>query len=357
MKIMIRGTNWIGDAVMSIPALRQLHRVFHDSRLTLYTRPWAEGIFRDADFFDEILTFDKKKRSVQALKDEVKLISAEQFDLAILLTNSFESALVTKLAGIPRRIGFNKDLRGLLLTDPIAVPEWKGRTHEVYYYLALAAEVEKRVLGRTTVSGEPDASLAISDSRRTEAVEFLGANGANLKNPIVALGVGSKNSRAKRWPAERYSQLADQLFTRTGANVVLVGAPDEVDVAASVQATARSPLIDVTGGTDLALAAAILAVADLFISNDMGLAHVAAAAGTDTLVIFGPTNDVTTRPFAVNAIVIRHHVECSPCVLRDCPIDHRCMTRVGVDEVFEAAVARLSRQSEINNINEESSIY
>jgi heptosyltransferase-2 len=357
MKIMIRGTNWIGDAVMSIPALREFHRVFDDSRITLYTRPWAEGIFRDADFFDEILTYDKKKRSVQALKDEVELIRAEKFDLAVLLTNSFESALVTKLAGIPRRIGFNKDLRGLLLTDPIAVPEWKGRTHEVYYYLALVAEVERRVLGRNTPVGTPDASLDISRARRTQAIEFLVANGADPTKPIVALGVGSKNSRAKRWPADRYSELADQLVTKTGANIVLVGAPDEADVAASVRASARSPLIDITGKTDLASAAAILAVMDLFISNDMGLAHVAAAAGSDTLVIFGPTDDVTTRPFAANASVIRHHVECSPCMLRDCPIDHRCMTRIGVDEVFEAAVRRLSQQSETNTVNEKSSIY
>ncbi len=355
MKIMIRGTNWIGDAVMSIPALRQIHRVFHDARLTLYTRPWAEGIFRDADFVDEILTFDKKKRSVQALQDEVELIRAEQFDLAILLTNSFESALVTKLAGIPRRIGFNKDLRGLLLTDPIAVPEWKGRTHEVYYYLALAAEAERRILGRTTPAGEPDVRLDISSSRRAEAIDFLAANGADLSKPTVALGVGSKNSRAKRWPAERYSALADRLSETTGANVILVGAPDEIEVAALVKANTHSAAIDISGKTDLALAAAVLAVVDLFISNDMGLAHVAAAAGTETLVIFGPTNNVTTRPFAANASVIRHPVECSPCMLRDCPIDHRCMTRIGVDAVFEAAVRSLSRQTIEDN--EEGSIY
>jgi heptosyltransferase-2 len=349
MKILIRGTNWIGDAVMTIPALRELNRVFPDSHLTLYTRPWAEGIFRDADFVDEILTFEKKKkRSPRELREEADFLHREKFDLAVLLTNSFESALVTKLARIPRRIGFNKDLRGLLLTDPIAVPEWKGRNHEVYYYLALAAETERRILGRETIPvGEPDIRLDVSSVRREDARRILETAGADLSKPTIALGVGSTNSRAKRWPADRFAALNDRLQNEAGANVLIVGSPDETDVAAAVSTAASKKPIDLSGKTSLAEVTAILSVCDLFISNDMGLAHVAAATGTETIVIFGPTNDVTTRPFGENATVVRHDVECSPCMLRDCPIDHRCMTRVSVERVFNTAVSRLIRASAI----------
>lgn len=349
MKILIRGTNWIGDAVMTIPALRELNRVFPDSHLTLYMRPWAEGIFRDADFVDEILTFEKKKKhSLGELREEADLLRREKFDLAILLTNSFESALVTKLARIPRRIGFNKDLRGLLLTDPIAVPEWKGRNHEVYYYLALAAETERRILGRETIPiGEPDIRLDVSGKRLHDARKSLDAAGADLLKPVVALGVGSTNSRAKRWPADRFAALSDRLQNEIQANVLIVGSPDETDVADAVTKAASQPIIDLAGKTSLAEVTAILSVCDLFISNDMGLAHVAAATGTETLVIFGPTNDVTTRPFGENSTVVRHNVECSPCMLRDCPIDHRCMTRISVERIFDTAISRLAQSSGI----------
>jgi heptosyltransferase-2 len=349
MKILIRGTNWIGDAVMTIPALRELNRVFPDSHLTLYTRPWAEGIFRDADFVDEILTFEKKKKhSLVELREEADFLRREKFDLAILLTNSFESALVTKLARIPRRIGLNKDLRGLLLTDPIAVPEWKGRNHEVYYYLALAAETERRVLGRETIpTGEPNIRLDVSDERLEQARRFLETAGTDLSKPTIALGVGSTNSRAKRWPAERYATLADRLQVEAGVNILIVGSPDESDVAAEVSAAASQPVINLSGNTSLAEVTAISSVCDLFISNDMGLAHVAAATGTETIVIFGPTNDVTTRPFGDNSTVVRHDVECSPCMLRDCPIDHRCMTRVSVEQVFVTAISRLTLANQI----------
>lgn len=346
MKILIRGTNWIGDAVMTIPAMRELNRIFPDSHLTLWTRPWAEGIFRDADFVDEIITFDKKPRWLKPTLAEAEMLKKEKFDLAIVFTNSFESALVTKLANIPRRIGFNKDLRGLLLTDPIAVPEWKGRAHEVFYYLELVKQSESRILGTQTVGmASPDIRLDVSEERLAEARTKLGKAGVDLSRPLVAIGPGSTNSRAKRWPAERFASLADLLSI--DSNVIIIGTANEQSVAADVRKHAISTPIDLTGRTNLDEATAILSVADLFVSNDMGLAHVASAVGTETIVIFGPTNDVTTRPYGENSTVIRHQVECSPCMLRDCPIDHRCMTAVSVDKVFETATLRLQPASPI----------
>src|SRR5436190_12842394 len=152
MKILVRGTNWIGDSVMSVPALRELRRVFPDDHITLHTRSWAEGLFSDASFIDEIVPYDPQKWKIKDAIDNSEFLRDDGFDLAILMPNSFESALTTWLTRIPRRIGYNKDLRGLLLTDPVPVPEWKNRRHEVFYYLNLIAEVEDRVLGRRSVS-------------------------------------------------------------------------------------------------------------------------------------------------------------------------------------------------------------
>ncbi len=345
MKILVRGTNWIGDAVMSIPALRELRRIFPDAQITLHTRAWADGLFRDASFIDDLVTFETQRWKFRDVLDNSGFLRDDEYDLAVLFPNSFESALTTFLTRIPRRIGYNKDVRGLLLTDPIAVPEWKNRRHEVFYYLNLVAETEKRVLGRNTVSGTiPNTELEVSDERKFEADDLLRNFGVDLLKKTVALGVGSTNSRAKRWPAEHYAELTGRLQTEAGANVVLIGSKDEIDVADKVARLCRITPINLAGETGLAEAVAVLSNIDLLISNDMGLAHVAAAVGTQTLVIFGPTNPETTRPFSDNAAVIRKDVNCSPCMLRDCPIDHRCMAWIKVEQIFEAAVNVLNAE-------------
>lgn len=344
-KIIVRGTNWIGDAVMSIPALRELRRIFPDSHISLHTRDWAEGLFRDADFIDDLVTFEKNRWKIKDVYDNSQFLRDDGYELAILFPNSFESALTSFFSRIPRRIGYNKDVRGLLLTDPIAVPEWKNRKHEVFYYLHLVSEVERRVLGRDTVSeAVPVTDLNVSHERKADARNKLSDFGINLTEKIVALGVGSTNSRAKRWPAERYAKLNDKLQTEMNINVVLVGSESEKDVSDAVIKLSEKYPIDLTGKTDLAEAVAILSEIDLLISNDMGLAHVAPAVGTSTIAIFGPTNDENTRPYSFNSEVIRKDVDCAPCMLRDCPIDHRCMTWISVEEVFEAAKQKLAAE-------------
>jgi heptosyltransferase-2 len=351
MKILVRGTNWVGDAVMSVPALKALRHAFPDAFISLHTRSWAEGLFQDADFINDIVTYDRHKWVIKDVIDNSRFLRNDSYDLAVLFPNSFESALTTLLTKIPRRFGYNKDLRGLLLTDPIAVPEWKGRRHEVYYYLNLIAEVERRVLGSRTVEsmGEPDISVDVSFERLAEARQMLRSKGITERNTIVALGIGSQNSRAKRWPAERYAALADRLTGEIDASVILVGSEEDSDAAAKVVQHATLPVCDLTGKTPLSEAVAILAISDLLVANDMGLAHVAAAVGTPTIVIFGPTKHETTRPFSMNALVVRKDVECSPCMLRDCPIDHRCMTGISVDEVFESARAALTQTDDGND--------
>jgi heptosyltransferase-2 len=347
MKILVRETNWIGDAVMSIAALRELRRIFPDSHITLHMRSWADALFRDADFIDELVTFDKHRWAVKDVYDNSQFLKDDHFDLAVLFPNSFESALTSFMTRVPRRIGYNKDVRGLLLTDPIAVPEWKNRRHEVFYYLHLVGEVERRILGRDTVSqAVPDISLNISDERKQAARSRLAALGVDLTKKLVVLGAGSANSRAKRWPVDRFAELNDRLRSELDATMLLLGSKDEVKIARQLADLSTTAPIDLTGATQLDEAAAFLAAADLMISNDMGLAHLAPAVGTPTIVLFGPTNPETTRPFSQNAHIIRKEVECSPCIYRDCPIDHRCMTRISVDEVMMSAAGVLIEDEE-----------
>jgi heptosyltransferase-2 len=337
MKIVVRGTNWIGDAVMQIPALRQLRRVFPAAHITLHTRTWAQGIFEDANFLDEILTFEKTDSKIKDALAQAKILRGKNYDLAVLFPNSFESALVATLASIPKRFGYAKDARGFLLTDAVKIPEWKTTRHEVFYYLHLVAAVEKKIVGAETVLADaPTIDLEVSGDRKTRARKTLVENGVDTSRKIVALGVGSTNSRAKRWSAESYAELNDRLQNEANADVILVGAADELEISNVVYERSKNKPIILTGKTDLAEATAILSLVDLLVSNDMGLAHVASAVGAKTLVIFGPTNPRTTRPW--NAEIIYKNVECSPCMLRDCPIDHRCMTRISADEVFSKAV-------------------
>jgi len=341
MKILARGTNWIGDAVMQIPALRRLRRVFPDAHLTLHTRAWAQGIFEDANFIDEILTFETSKSKFKDVFTQAKILRPRNFDLVVLFPNSFESALTAKLANIKTRVGYEKEARGFLLTDALPIPEWKNQTHEVFYYLNLIAEVEKKFVGAQTLSlDEPQFDLTIRDERKTRAQKFLMENAVDLSKKIIALGVGSTNSRAKRWQAKSYAKLNDKIQFELKANVILVGASDELEVSNEVYEMSEKKPIILTGKTSLAEAAAILGEVDLLVSNDMGLAHIASAVGTKTLVIFGPTNPNTTRPWT--AEIIYKNVECAPCMLRDCPIDHRCMTGISADEVFEKAINLLN---------------
>ena len=342
MKIVVRGTNWVGDAVMTIPALRELRRIFPNAKITLHTRKWAEGIFRDANFINEILPFDQEKSAFKTVFAQAKILRRKNFDLAVLFPNSFESALTAKLGNVLIRFGYAKESRGFLLTDAKTIPEWKNQRHEVFYYLNLVAEIEKKFFGVTTILGrEPRFSLKVSEERKTQSRKFLEKNGVDLSKKIVAFCPGSTNSRAKRWHAESYAQLNDKIQSQLNSNVILVGAADELEVSLEVAAKSNLKPIVLTGKTDLAEVTAILSVCDLLVSNDTGPAHISAALGTKTLVIFGPTNPTTTQPW--NSEIIYKRVECSPCMLRDCPIDHRCMTRILPDEVFGKAVELLNR--------------
>lgn len=340
MNILVRGTNWVGDAVMAIPALRQIRRIFPDSRITLHTRSWAKGIFQDAEFIDDILSFESAGAKFKDTFTQVRALRTHKYDLVVLFPNSFESALVAKLSKISVRFGYAKEGRSALLTNPIKIPAWKNSRHEIYYYLNLVAEVERHFHDSVTVLDcEPEFALRVSEARKDDARKILTKHGVDPSKKIIAIVPGSTNSRAKRWPDQRFASLNDKFQNDLGAEVILLGAENELDVSQQLSRQSnRKPHI-LTGKTTIAEATAILSVCDLLVSNDTGPAHIAAALGIETLVIFGPTNPVTTQPW--NSQLVRREVDCAPCMLRDCPIDHRCMTRIDTDEVFEKAKSLL----------------
>lgn len=337
MKIVVRGTNWIGDAVMQIPALRQLRHIFHNAHITLCTKSWTKEIFQDADFIDDILPIEPD----ESVFKQAKKWRKRKFDLAILFTNSFQTALVTKLGKVKKRFGYANEGRGFLLSNAIEKPVWKDEKHEIYYYLNLINEIEKDYFGKISEQ-IPEFNLNVSKERKQKARKILEKNGVDLSKKLFAFCPGSTNSRAKRWQTQSYAELNDKIQAQLKANVILIGDKSELDVSLEIAEKAKIKPIILTGKTSLAESIAILSLCDLMISNDTGPAHISAALGIETIVIFGPTNPKTTYP--IGAEIIRKDVECSPCMLRDCPIDHRCMTMISADEVYRKALTLLRNE-------------
>ena len=339
---MVRGTNWVGDSVMTVPALRALRRLLPDARITLAIRPTAKGIFSEVDFIDEVLVYDR--RNAFSVVSQIREWRRRQFDLAVLFQIAFEAALIPFLAGVPVRLGYATEARQAMLTHPVPLPDWRSSKHEVFYYLYLITALEQALSGSSTVcESDPDISLPISETRKVQAATLLRSYGVNEQQGIVAICPGSINSRAKRWPAESYAALADRLL-EDRRQVLLIGSRDEIDVTNEVTSRMQHQPIVLTGKTSLDEITAVLGMVDLVVTNDTGPAHIAAALGCPTIVIFGPTNPLTTRPFSFKAEIIRHPPDCAPCMLRDCPIDHRCMRGISVASVLEAT-RRAMRES------------
>jgi len=340
-RVVVRGTNWVGDAVMTVPALRALRSLLPEAHITLATRPFAKGIFAEAGFIDELLVHEQTSGITAQVRDWRR----RRFDLAILLPNSFAAALVARLGGARERIGYATERRGFLLSHPLPLPEWRNTRQESFYYLNVIAALEQMLYGESTLlEQQPSFQLSVSNDRRAEAVAFLREQGIRGDRPLIALCPGSINSRAKRWPAQRYAELADRFRKELDADIVLIGSADELEVSREVSRSMSYQPIVLTGKTDLARAVAVLNEVDLLVTNDTGPAHVAAALQRPTLVIFGPTNPLTTRPLSGVAEIVRNPPDCAPCMLRDCPIDHRCMTAISPEDIFARALQALRPQ-------------
>ncbi len=347
---MIRVPNWVGDAVIAQPALRELRRIFNDAQITYLARSWVAGLFDGENLHDAIIPVTDAHRFTQTSTrfwQQAQAIRNARFDYAILLQNAFAAALTARAGGVRNIVGYPTDARRPLLHTVIDFEKDYKTRHQVFYYLHLAAELERHLTGDTQIDFQnAQPRLHATDTSREQARTLLTENDWQAGN-LVAINPGATNSRAKQWLAERFAATADQLFEQDGLQAVIIGAVGDLEAAEAVKQSMRSPAIQLAGKTNIADLKAILSLCRLTISNDTGAAHVAAALGVPTITIFGPTEDFATRPFANAAPIVRHPVECSPCMLKDCPIDHRCMTRIAVSDVYDAAKTLLDKPSAV----------
>jgi heptosyltransferase-2 len=322
-RLLIRAPNWLGDAVLSLAAVRDLRRAFPQARIEVLARPSVAGLYGAVSEVDAV----RESRGWRA--DAAGLRGA--FDAAALLPNSFGSAVAPFLARVPERWGYARDGRGPLLTRRVRLaPDVRGRS-QVYYYRAMLAG-----LG-LDVAAPPDASLACPPAWAEQAAGLLG------EGPWIGLAPGAAFGSAKRWPAARFAAAGDRLAGRLGARVAVLGAASERGLGEEIAAALAAPARVLCGQTSLPGLVGVLSRLRLLVSNDSGPMHVAAALGVPVVAVFGPTDWRETSPVGNAHRLVREEVYCSPCGLRECPIDHRCMKRVGVDRVVDAAADVLRR--------------
>ena len=340
-KILVRSTNWIGDAVMTTPAVRAIRENFPESEITMLVHPWVSDVFRYSPRVDRLFIYEKKGRH-KGLRGMLQLageLRQEQFDCAILLQNAFEAALITLLAGIPVRGGYTTDGRGLLLTHGVHKINELNKKHEVNYY-------QRILLGLGLRPAVNELELFIPGNHIDAAKQRIeDLTGARLKSaPLIGFNPGAAFGPAKRWPEEKFAELAEMLCRRTKARILLFGSAADKETAVRIigrAGAAASRMIDLTGATTLIEAMALIGECDVFVTNDSGLMHVAAALRTPLVAIFGSTDHIATGPFSDNAVVIRKPLPCSPCKKTHCPEKHfRCMKLIDSNEVG-AAVFRL----------------
>jgi heptosyltransferase II len=332
--ILIRSTNWIGDAVMTTPAVRSIRRNFPEARLTMLALPWVADIFAACPHLDRIVLYDKQGRH-QGLRGKFRLaaeLRAEQYDAAILLQNAFEAALITFLARIPVRAGYTTDGRGLLLTHGVRRDPDIKKKHQVHYYQEMLA-------GLGLLRSRDALELFLDPQAEQEAEMLLGQFLHDRSRPLAGLNPGAAYGPAKCWPSAKYADLAARLTDAVGAQLVVFGTAADQKAAAEIAAAAEGQVLDLTGKTSLAQALACIARCHLFVTNDSGLMHVAAALRVPSVAIFGSTDPVATGPFFEQAAVVRKTMPCSPCLKTHCPQKHfQCMEQISVEEVMQTCI-------------------
>lgn len=336
--IVVRGTNWVGDTIISLPAARRLRTIFPQAHIAFWVPSGLVSLIKAAGVADSVLSFDGNSggplRRPFAMR---RSLERRGFDMAVLFQNAFESAFTVWLAGIRVRVGFPTDLRGPLLTVRVPLDPRIRREHQVFYYLAITDLLERQWLGKDAPEKmETDCRIVMSEDELRRARDLLTSSGADLKGRIICLCPGSVNSEAKRWPADRFAHLGDLLMEREGAQVVFLGAPQERALVDSIISSMRTRgAVNLAGSSDMMTSMAVMHLSSLVISNDTGSAHLAVAASAKVLTIFGPTVPGATAPFGSNAYIIRGEAECAPCRHFKCPKpDHLCMRSISPETVL-----------------------
>jgi len=345
MKILVRATNWVGDAIMAMPALRALRSRFPEAHIAVVARPYVADIYRGQNLCDQLIAYDVSgtHAGLNGRERLARELRAQQFDVALLLQNAFDAAWLAWRAGVPERIGYARDGRGLLLTKRVRVPKTgEIPPHEQFYYL----ELLRRAGYIDALPSEASVRLEVADDPSRHAERVLLAAGARGNVLRIAIGAGASYGSAKCWPPERFADFVNRFRSHTDADVILFGTSLEQPVSQAIAAKITGPAISMVGKTSIGDLPALLSRCQLFVGNDSGAMHIAAAVGLAAVAIFGPTDPDGTAPITPRCTIVQEKPYCSPCFLRRCPIDHRCMTRVTPQAVETAALAWL-RSAEV----------
>jgi heptosyltransferase II len=337
-RIMIRAANWVGDAIMTTPAIRAIRRNFPSAHITLLAKPWVAPVFAHNPDIDAVMIYQAAGRH-GGLKGLLRLagdLRSQRFDLAILFQNAFEAALLSFLAGIPRRLGFTTDGRTALLTERIRTWRPLKHGHLIDYYLGLISAAGMTLHGRQL-------TLVITPDEQYEARRYLSQRGL-IEGLWIGLNPGATFGSAKRWLPGRFVELGRRLISEQNAHILIFGGPGEAGLGQWLAAEIGDRAIDLCGQTTLRQAMALIGQCNLFVTNDSGLMHVAAALEIPQVAIIGPTDPVATGPVnaASRMVYLPEACEFSPCLQPHCPIfDHRCMTAISVELVMQTSLALL----------------
>ncbi len=328
---MVRAPNWLGDAVMSLPAIGAIRQAVPHAHIAVVARPSLGDLYAREAAVDDVIPYPAPE-SFRGRREIAARLRRECFTTAILLQNAFDAALVAWLARIPERIGYNRDARGLLLTRAIRVPETgEIPRHQRFYYFELLRRAG--IVDRFP----PSAAIRLGGIEAARQAGAARLRSLSMAAPVVGISPGAAYGNAKRWLPERFAEVVRAL----AAHALVFGSPSERGLCELVTAQLRGAHIDarnLAGETSLAEFIDLAAACRLFLTNDSGAMHVASALGVPTIAVFGATDDAATGPTGPLARVVREPAQCSPCLLRECPIDHRCMTRVTADRVAAAAL-------------------
>ncbi len=334
-RILIRGTNWIGDAVMTLPAIASVRAAYPGAHLAILAKPPVTDIYRLFSAADEIIPYEKIFDTPLGVFRLAHVLRQKKFDAAILLQNAIEAAIIALAAGIRVRAGFNSDGRGFLLTHAIRRTEDIFKVHQIDYYLEMV-----KALGCADVDRAMHLETHISPVDARSVLQQYLPNGDRT---VIGIAPGATYGPAKRWFAERFAEAGDKLSKELNAHVILFGGQTDQETAEQVRKLAQTDMINLAGLTSLKEAIYLISQCRLFLSNDSGLMHVAGALNIPTVAVFGSTNPVTTSPAGEKTMLVRKDVSCSPCLKKICPTDFRCMTMVTVGDVVGAAKTLLNK--------------
>jgi heptosyltransferase-2 len=328
MKIAVRAPNWIGDSILALPAIAMLHENFPESKIWIIGQNWIKDIFLPLDYVEGVIPL-KNPTSLRSLLQGAKTLEKNHFDVGLLLTNSFSSALLFFLAKIPQRWGYNRDFRRLLLTKKVKINNSSLSVHQVQYYTNLLS-------GLGLPSSLRPLALTLDPDVRHQANNLLVSLGISFQRPLVVLNPGAFYGSAKRWPAARFAELATELQEKNQVDIIIVGSADELVIAQTIASQMKHPPFIVSGKTTVSQLAGVLLHAALFVSNDSGPMHLANSLEVPVVSIFGPTDPRLTGPYQQPSAVVKKETDCWPCRHRECPTDHRCMESISARDVYHA---------------------